>query len=110
MYKILFLIAIILLILFIIALMVVGLCIGMAYLMIYFIPAIDLVNALVPAAILTTVFLVMLGSMFKYWVTDSAEKARMLLSDYDYDYEDEDEDEPPTATKPKPDNTKKHWQ
>ena len=68
MFQILFFIAVVLLIAFIIVLIAVGLCIGIAHLMIYFMPTIELVNALVPAAILTTVLIVVFGEMIKSWV------------------------------------------
>jgi hypothetical protein len=48
MFKLIFFITVILLVVFIIALIAVGLCMGIAYLMIYLIPTIELVNALVP--------------------------------------------------------------
>ncbi len=84
----LFFIAIVLLLLFIFALIMMGVCIGMAYLMIYFIPSIELVNALVPAAIMTTVFIFIFGNMFKTtWNS---------IPNY---YEDEDEPEPPIITR-----------
>ena len=98
MFQILFFIAVVLLIAFIIVLIAVGLCIGIAYLMIYFIPTIELVNALVPASILTTVLIVIIGNVFKSWVTENAKNARILSSDDD-DYEDnDDEPEPPPVT------------
>ncbi len=65
MFKAIFFIAVILLFIFIVALIAVGLCIGMANLMIYFIPTIELANALVPAAILVTVLIVVFGGMIK---------------------------------------------
>jgi len=75
----------------------VGLCIGIAYLMIYFIPTLALTNALVPASILTTVLIFIIGNVFKSWVSENAKNARILLSDDD-DYEDDDEPEPPPVT------------
>ena len=93
MFQILFFIAVVLLIAFIIVLIAVGLCIGIAQLMIYFIPTLELTNVLVPAAILTTVLIVMIGNVFKSWVSENAKNARILLSDDD-DYEDDDDDEP----------------
>ena len=51
----------------IIALMAVGLCIVMAYLMVYFVPALDLTAAVVPAAILVTRVIIMFASVFKTW-------------------------------------------
>ncbi|MEI7997498.1 MAG: hypothetical protein WCH01_21635, partial [Methylococcaceae bacterium] len=71
MFQILFFIAVVLLIAFIIVLIAVGLCIGIAHLMIYFIPTIELVNALVPAAILATVLIVILGGMIKSLVVNA---------------------------------------
>ena len=99
MFQILFFIAVVLLIAFIIVLIAVGLCIGIAYLMIYFIPTLELTNVLVPAAILTTVLIVIIGNVFKSWVAENAKNARILLSDDDDDYEDDDEEpEPPPVT------------
>jgi uncharacterized membrane protein YqjE len=99
MFQILFFIAVVLLIGFIIVLIAVGLCIGIAYLMIYFIPTLDLTNTLVPASILTTVLIVIIGNVFKSWVAENARNARILLSDDD-DYEDnDDEPEPPPVTR-----------
>jgi uncharacterized membrane protein YqjE len=98
MFRILFFIAVVLLIAFIIVLIAVGLCIGIAYLMIYFIPTLELTNVLVPAAILTTVLIVIIGNVFKFWVAENAKNARILLSDDD-DYEDDDDEpEPPPVT------------
>src|SRR5664280_2629398 len=99
MFQILFFIAVVLLIVFIIILMAVGLCIGIAYLIIYFIPPLELINVLVPAAILTTVLIVIIGNVFKFWATENAKNARILLSDDD-DYEDDDDEPepPPVAT------------
>ena len=93
MFQILFFIAVVLLIVFIIILIAVGLCIGIAYLMIYFIPTLELANVLVPASILTTVLIVIIDNVFKFWATENAKNARILLSDDD-DYEDDDDDEP----------------
>jgi uncharacterized membrane protein YqjE len=99
MFQILFFIAVVLLIAFIIVLIAVGLCIGIAYLMIYFIPILELTNALVPASILTTVLIVIIGNVFKSWVAENAKNACILLSDDDDDYEDDDEEpEPPPVT------------
>ena len=98
MFQILFFIAVVLLIAFIIVLIAVGLCIGIAYLMIYFIPTLELTNALAPASILTTVLIVIIGNVFKFWATENAKNARILLSDDD-DYEDDDDEpEPPPVT------------
>jgi len=98
MFQVIFFIAVVLLIAFIIVLMAVGLCIGIAHLIVYFIPTIDLNNALVPAAILTTVLIVIFGNVFKFWATENAKNARILLSDDD-DYEDDDDEpEPPPVT------------
>src|SRR5450759_3275962 len=103
MFKAIFFIAVILLIVFIIALIAVGLCIGIAHLMIYFIPTIELVNALVPAAILTTVLIVVFGEMIKSWVGNAWAESQSILSDYSYedgdDDEEDDEPEPPPVTR-----------
>ena len=100
MFKVIFFIAVILLVVFIIALIAVGLCLGIAHLMIYFIPTIELVNALVPAAILTTVLSVVFGEMIKSWVGNAWAESQSILSDYSYEDEDEeDEPEPPPVTR-----------
>jgi hypothetical protein len=72
--------------------------------MIYFIPTIELVNALVPAAILATVLIVILGGMIKSLVWNAWAESRSILSDYSYEDEDDDEEEddepePPPVTR-----------
>ena len=94
MFKVIFFIAVILLVVFIIALIAVGLCIGMANLMIYFVPTIELAGALVPAAILATVLIVIFGEMIKSWVGNAWAESRSILSDYYYEDEEEEDDEP----------------
>ena len=95
MFKVIFFIAVILLVVFIIALIAVGLCLGVAHLMIYFMPTIELVNALVPAAILTTVLIVVFGEMIKSWVGNAWAESQSILSDYSYEDGDDDEDDEP---------------
>ena len=106
MFKVIFFIAVILLVVFIIALIAVGLCLGIAHLMIYFMPTIELVNALVPAAILTTVLIVVFGEMIKSWVGNAWTESQSILSDYYYEDEDDDEEddepEPPPVTRSHP--------
>ena len=105
MFKVIFFIAVILLVVFIIALIAVGLCLGIAHLMIYFIPTIELVNALVHAAILTTVLIVVFGEMIKSWVGNAWAESQSMLSDYyedEDDDEEEDEPEPPPVTRSHP--------
>jgi hypothetical protein len=107
MFKVIFFIAVILLVVFIIALIAVGLCLGIAHLMIYFMPTIELVNALVPAAILTTVLIVVFGEMIKSWVGNAWAESQSILSDYYYEDEDEDDEEddepePPPVTRSHP--------
>ena len=85
--------SLILLVLLIIALISVGVCFGMANLMVFFIPTIQLVDALIPAAILATVVVIRLGGLIKNFMGSAWEESRSLLYDYDYDYEEEDEDE-----------------
>lgn len=104
---ILVVIIVVLLLLLISALIVVGLCIGIAYLMIYFIPTISLANALVPAAILAAVLIIMVGSTFKAWVTQGIKNTLMPLSDYDEEYDDEPE--PPPVINMKSYHVKKNW-
>ena len=104
MFKVIFFIAVILLVVFIIALIAVGLCLGIAHLMIYFMPTIELVNALVPAAILTTVLIVVFGEMIKSWVGNAWAESQSILSDYYYEDEDDDDEEdyepePPPVTR-----------
>ena len=104
MFKVIFFIAVILLVVFIIALIAVGLCIGMANLMIYFIPTIELADVLVPAAILATVLIVIFGGMIKGWVGNAWAESQSILSDYSYEDEDDDEEEddepePPPVTR-----------
>lgn len=100
MFKVIFFIAVILLVVFIIALIAVGLCLGIAHLMIYFMPTIELVNALVPAAILATVLIVIFGELIKSWVGNAWAESKSILSDYYYDDEDEDDEpEPPPVTR-----------
>ena len=101
MFKVIFFIAVILLVVFIIALIAVGLCLGIAQLMIYFMPTIELVNALVPAAILTTVLIVVFGEMIKSWVGNAWAESQSILSDYYYEDED-DEPEPPPVNRRHP--------
>ena len=67
--------------------------------MIYFIPTISLANALVPAAILATALIIMVGSTFKAWITQGIKNTLMPLSDYDEEYDDEPEPPPVTNMK-----------
>jgi hypothetical protein len=82
--------------------MAVGLCIGMAYLMVYFVPSLDLPVTLVPAAILATTVILMLASVFKAWFTAGIRNTHPSLYGYDDD-DDEDEEgyepEPPVVAK-----------
>ena len=95
---------VVLLMLSIAVLVEVGLCIGIANLMIYFIPTLDLATTLVPAAILATTFIIMLGSVIKLWVTESIKTG--LPGYYEEDEEDEEDDEPEPPTVSKPQSTK----
>ena len=111
MFKIIFFIVVILLVVFIIALIAVGLCIGMANLMIYFIPTIELVDALVPAAILTTVLIIVFGGMIKIGIGNAWEESKSMLYNSFEDDEDEDEDdepEPPPVTRIHPNRSNRH--
>jgi hypothetical protein len=99
MFRVIFFIAVILLVVLIIALIAVGLCVGMAHLMIYFIPTIELADVLVPAAILTTVLIVIFGGIIKSWVGNAWAESQSILSDY---YEDEDDDEEDDEPEPPP--------
>ena len=82
MLKQIFFIAIMLLFVFIIALIAVGLCIGIANMMIFFIPTITLVTVLVPSAILAAVIMIIFGGMIKSW-TDNT----MLIDSYEDEVE-----------------------
>ena len=95
------LIIVALLALSVIALMAVGLCLGMAYLMVYFVPSLDLPVTLVPAAILATTVILTLASVFKAWFTVGIRNAHPSLYGYNDDDEDDEEyePEPPTVTK-----------
>ncbi len=89
----------------IIALMAVGLCLGMAYLMAYFVPALDLTSTLLPAAILATTIILMLASVFKLWIAETIKNTYPSLYGYDDDEEDED-DEDDEDDEPEPPVTK----
>ena len=109
MFKVIFFIAVILLVVFIIALIAIGLCLGIAHLMIYFMPTIELINTLVPAAILTTVLIVVFGEMIKSWVGNAWAESQSILSDYYYEDEDEDDEpEPPPLTRSHPNRNNKN--
>ena len=100
MFKVIFFIAVILLVIFIVALIAVGLCIGIANLMIYFVPTIELADALVPAAILATALIVIFGGIIKSWIGNAWAESQSILSDYSYEDEDEDDEpEPPPVTR-----------
>lgn len=105
MLLIIVLIIFILLALFIIALMAVGMCIGIAYLMIYFVPNLGLSSALVPAAILATVPIAVIAGVVKFFISESVKNSPILLSEYDDEYELE----PPIVTKSRSYRSKKNW-
>jgi len=84
----------------VIALVAVGLCIGMAYLMVYFVPSLDLPATLVPAAILATTVILMLGSVFTAWFSAGIRNTYPSLYAYNDDEDEEGyEPEPPTVTR-----------
>jgi small-conductance mechanosensitive channel len=91
----------------IIGLMAVGLCLGMAYLMAYFVPALDLTATVVPAAILATTVIIMFASVFKSWFSAGINDA-FLPTLYDDDEEEDYEPEPPIVTKARSYPTKKN--
>jgi len=66
MFEVVFFLCVILLIFFIVALISVGLCLGIAHLIIYLSPSLDLVSVLVPAAILTILVLSIYIRMFMF--------------------------------------------
>jgi hypothetical protein len=91
----------ILLTLSIVVLVEVGLCIGIANLMIYFIPTLDLAATLIPSAILATTLIIVLGGVSKHWIAEGF-KTHQPIYEEDDEYEDEeDEPEPPPKTKPR---------
>ncbi len=85
------LLVIALLALSIVILLALGLCLGTAHLMVYFVPALDLAGALVPAAILATTVIIMFASVFSAWFSAGIKDA--LRPPYGYDDDDGDEDE-----------------
>ncbi len=74
----------------IIALTAVGLCIGVAQLMVYFMPDIGLANALTPSAILASLLMFTLTGALKLWA-----KSYMMFPE---EVETDDEPEPPAVT------------
>lgn len=104
MLLIIVLIIFILLALFIIALMAVGLCIGIEYLMTYFIPTLGLNDALLPAAILATVPIAVIAGVVKFFISESVKNSPILLSGYDDEYELE----PPIVTRKRSYRSKKN--
>ena len=95
MSKVIFLMFVILLVLLIIALISVGVCIGIANLMVFFIPTIQLIDALIPAAILATFIIFTLAGLIKNFMGVAWEESRSLLYDYEEDENDDDEPPPP---------------
>ena len=78
----------------------VGLCLGMAHLMIYFIPTLDLAATLVPAAILAATLIIMFGGLLKLWASEIIQTGLPGYYEEDEDEEEEeDEPEPPVVTK-----------
>ncbi len=98
------LLVIALLALSIVILLALGLCLGTAHLMVYFVPAIDLAGALVPAAILATTVIIMFASVFSAWFSAGIKDA--LRPPYGYDDDDGDEDEEEDEYEPEPPLTK----
>lgn len=79
------------------ALVAVGLCLGIAYLMCYFVPDLTLVNAFIPAAILTTSLLVLLARIWQLWIKATS------VSDYHNEADDDYENDrplPPIIVRP----------
>jgi energy-coupling factor transporter transmembrane protein EcfT len=88
MAKAIFFIAVVLLIVLIITLIVIGLCIGIAHLMIYFIQTIDLVDVLIPSAILTTALIFVFGSVFIAWFKADWDRVLNIHEEADEDGHD----------------------
>lgn len=106
MFSIIVIIVFVLFLLSIILLVAVGLCVGIAYLMTYFIPTLELSSVLVPVAILETAVIIALGTIFKELASESIKSTYLPFPDYsddeEYHEEDEPEPEPPTVTKNRP--------
>ena len=102
MFQVIFFVFIVLLCLFIVALITIGSCIGMAHLMIYFMPTITLGNVLVPAAILTTVLIVMFGGLLKLWFIDGVKRNAPIIFDYEEDEGEEVKSKSSTVTRINP--------
>ena len=84
----------------VIALLAMGLCLGMAYLMVYFVPSLDLAATLVPAAILSTTVIIMLAGVFKSWFSSGIRNTPpSLYGLYDDDEDEGDEPESSAVTK-----------
>ena len=77
----------------------IGSCIGIVHLMIYFMPTITLGNVLVPAAILTTVLIVMFGGMLKLWFIDGIKRNAPIMLDYEEEEEAEEKSKSSTVTR-----------
>ncbi len=84
MFQALFFLCVILLVFFVLALISVGLCLGIAHLIIYFSPTLDLVSVLVPAAILTILVWYTYIRMFSFFAA---------LPTHEDDDDDDDEDD-----------------
>ena len=106
MHPILILAAVALLALSIVSLLALGLCLGMAHLMVYFVPALGLADTLAPAAILTTTVIIMLASAFK--AVFLAGINNMGLPSYGNDGDDEEYDED-GEDEPEPPATRARW-
>ena len=62
-------------------------------------PTITLGNVLVPAAILTTVLIVMFGGMLKLWFIDGIKRNAPIMLDYEEEEEAEEKSKSSTVTR-----------
>ena len=67
---------------------VVGLFVGVVYLIMYFMPIVDIADTLLPAAILTTVPIIMVSNVFKELISETLNKSDLY---YDYDSDSSDD-------------------
>ncbi len=81
MFKTLFFLGSLLILFSIFLTIIVGLFVGVIYLIMYFLPAIDLADTLIPAAILTMVPIIMMGNIFKQLINDSLYDSNEYLLD-----------------------------
>jgi hypothetical protein len=104
MFQVLFFLVVILLCFFIVALISVGLCLGIAHLIIYLSPSLDLVSVLVPAAILTVLVMIIYYKIAMFIFTFPSFSPP---PDDEEEYDDDDEYHEPTIIRIHPNFNKK---